>query len=160
MPSWLKSLVQKSNPAIDLVKAREGLRLKWYKDTLGKWTGGYGHLRLPGEEGMVITPALADSWLKGDIQTATSAATEQCSKLPFYTEEFLSTLVSVNFQLGTQWYTKFPKTWSLILSGKYDEAAWEAEDSDWAKQTPVRVRDFQRALWRLSCLYEVYSSLS
>ncbi len=155
IPSWLDSLVKRDRDDSELIKKREGLVLRIYKDTLGKLTAGYGHLLKPGEEKLVITQALADDWLSKDLTAAQNAATSQVAQLPFATEEFRETLISVNYQLGIAWYTKFPRTWSLMKEGKFDEAAWEAEDSAWAKQTPVRVRDFQRALWRLSCLYEV-----
>jgi hypothetical protein len=32
------------------------------------------------------------------------------------------------------------------MEGKYEEAAKEAENSKWFRQTPVRVKDFQGAL--------------
>lgn len=150
-------MLSRAYPAIELVKKREGLELKWYKDSLGKTTGGYGHLQLPHEVGTVVTKELAEKWLAQDMQVAMKAARLQATKLPFSSQEFEDVLVSVNFQLGTGWTEKFPKTWGLMLSGKYEEAAWEVENSLWAKQTPVRVRDLQRALWRLSLLQEVYS---
>ncbi len=155
IPSWLESLRARDRDDSELIKKREGLVLRVYKDTLGKLTAGYGHLIKPGEEKLTITEALASDWLKQDLTTASNAATAQVAQLPFSSEEFRETLISVNYQLGTGWTSKFPRTWSLMKEGKYDEAAWEAEDSAWAKQTPVRVRDLQRALWRLSCLYEV-----
>lgn len=131
-----------------LVKIREGLVLRWYKDTLGKWTGGYGHLRKPGEESLVVTQALSDRWLAEDLTAAVKAAKSQFSQLPLQSQELYEVLVSVNFQLGIKWYVKFPKTWNLMLAGRYYEAADEAEDSAWFRQTPVRVRDLQRALRR------------
>jgi hypothetical protein len=36
------------------------------------------------------------------------------------------------------------------MEGKYEEAAEEAGRSSWAKQTPVRVKDFQQALKALA----------
>ena len=109
---------------------------------------------------MVVTKELAEQWLAEDMQVAMKAARLQATKLPFSSQEIEDVLVSVNFQLGTGWTEKFPKTWGLMMSGKYEEAAWEAENSLWAKQTPVRVRDLQRALWRLSVLYEVSQAVS
>lgn len=157
-PSWLASLIGKPIPDIDLIKRREGLVLKWYKDTLGKWTGGYGHLRKPNEENIVITQAIADAWLQEDIGVARKSALAECEQLPFYTKELLDTLVSVNYQLGTEWEKKFTTTFGLMKQGRFGEAAVAAEDSLWAKQTPVRVRDFQKALWRCEALYEVYKA--
>lgn len=150
--SWLKSFLSQEADYIGLVKRREGLVLKWYTDSLGKWTGGYGHLQRPQDRGITITQAVADQWLKEDIQIALSAAQKQSSELPFVTPELFDVLVSVNFQLGTGWINTFKNTWALLKAGQYDKAAAESENSLWAKQTPVRVRDFQRALWRASVL--------
>lgn len=138
---------------------REGLILKWYKDSLGKLTGGYGHLQKPGEEKLVVTQALADKWFEEDIASAERAAEDQAKKLPFVTQELKDALVSVNFQLGIKWYEKFPRTWSYLVAGDYEKAAWESEDSLWAKQTPVRVRDFQRACWKAAVLKAAVEAL-
>jgi lysozyme len=156
-PSWLQSLVGQPIPDIDLIKKREGLVLKWYKDTLGHWTAGYGHLRKAGDPD-VVTQAIADTWLQEDIGTARASALAECEQLPFYTKELLDTLVSVNYQLGTAWEKKFPSTFGLMKEGKYDEAAWALESSLWNKQTPVRVRDLQRSLWRTQMLWEAYKA--
>ena len=150
--SWLKSFLSQEPDYIGLVKRREGLVLKWYTDSLGKPTGGYGHLQRPQDRGITITQAVADQWLKEDIQIALSAAQKQSAELPFVTPELFDVLVSVNFQLGINWTASFKNTWALLKAGQYDKAAAEAENSLWAKQTPVRVRDFQRALWRASVL--------
>lgn len=130
--------------------------MRWYKDSLGKLTGGYGHLQKPGEDKLVVTQALADKWLVEDIGAARLSALAECEQLPFYTQELLDVLVSVNYQMGTEWEKKFPSTFQLMKDGKFDEAAWALESSLWAKQTPVRVRDLQRALWRTMAFYEVY----
>lgn len=131
--------------------------LKVYKDSLGKLTAGYGHLIKPGEENLKITQELADKWFKEDIKEALEAAKVQASKLPYFTQELQDVLVSVNFQLGTGWTSKFTKTWGLMVKGEFDKAALEVENSLWHKQTPVRVRDLQRALWRASAFVEALS---
>jgi GH24 family phage-related lysozyme (muramidase) len=146
-----------SSKALDLIKKREGLILKVYKDSLGKLTAGYGHLIKPGEEALGITQTLSDRWLKEDYQGAYRAAQEQAATLPLWTQELEDVLISVNYQLGIKWTSKFPKTWAMMVEGKYEEAAREVEDSLWHKQTPVRVRDLQRALWRASLVKEFVS---
>lgn len=128
------------------------MRLKWYPDSLGKITGGYGHLQRPQDKGLDVTKERAEQWLKEDMALAIAAATKQADELPYVTPELYEVLVSVNFQLGTAWTSKFKNTWALLKAGQYDKAAVESENSLWAKQTPVRVRDFQRALWRASVL--------
>lgn len=103
-----------------------------------------------------MTKPLADMWFEEDIGDAEEAAAKQSNQLPFSTHDLENTLVSVNYQLGTAWTKKFKMTWALMLKGKFYEAADEAENSLWAKQTPVRVRDFQKALWRTQVLYDLY----
>lgn len=154
-PSWLASLLTAQGLSDKaLVKLREGLVLKWYKDSLGKTTGGYGHLQKPGEENIVVTQKVADEWLEKDLGAARISALAECEQLPLYSQELLDTLVSVNFQLGTEWEKKFPSTFALMKSGEFDQAAWALESSLWNKQTPVRVRDLQRALWRMQLIYD------
>lgn len=146
-------------PAEKLIKDREGLRLKVYKDSLGKPTAGYGHLLKPGEEKLAITQALADSWFQSDVAAALSAAKSQVKQLPFQTQELEDVLVSVNYQLGTNWASKFPRTWGYLIAGDFEHAASESEDSLWAKQTPIRVRDFQRICWRTALLKQTVEAL-
>lgn len=129
------------------MKAREGLVLKWYADSLGKITGGYGHLQRPQDKGLTVTKELAEKWLIEDMQTAEQAARNQALQMGRCSQEIYDVLISVNFQLGVNWTNKFKVTWGHLKAGRLDEAAWEAENSLWAKQTPVRVRDLQRALW-------------
>lgn len=107
---------------------------------------------------MTITKALADKWFVEDITASDMAATIQAGQLKHCTQELKDVLVSVNFQLGTSWISKFKKTWALMLAGDYVGAAWEAENSLWAKQTPVRVRDLQFALVRLDALKDIQNA--
>lgn len=158
-PNWLRSLISPEPKALELIKRREGLVLKVYKDSLGKLTAGYGHLIKPGEEALEITQSLADKWLIEDYQSALKAAKVQVKQLPFFTQELEDVLVSVNYQLGTGWTSKFKTTWGLLTQGRYEEAAREVENSLWHKQTPVRVRDFQRVLWRASLLKAISSQV-
>lgn len=129
--------------------------LRWYLDSLGKLTGGYGHLQRKGEEKLLITKAQADAWFEEDVGGAEDAAIKQSLSLPFVTQDLIDKLISVNFQLGTSWNTKFKMTWKYMTEGKYMSAAREAENSLWHKQTPIRVRDLQEALWRTQELYDL-----
>nr|WP_242389724.1 lysozyme [Kosakonia cowanii] len=50
---------------VALIKSFEGLRLEKYRDAVGKWTIGYGHLILPNENfPRPITEAEADALLR------------------------------------------------------------------------------------------------
>lgn len=132
-----------------LLKSREGEKLEVYNDSLKKPTVGIGHLVVPGDKlklGDTITAAQSAAFFKKDSAKASAAAKSQAAKAGIKDADFIVYLTSVNFQLGTSWHTKQKKTWALILDGKYEEAAKEAANSTWNKQTPVRVKDFQKAL--------------
>lgn len=132
--------------------------LHWYLDSLGKKTGGYGHLWVSGDP-LSFDQNIASKWLDKDSVKAATAATIQFESLPLQTQDLYDVLVSVNFQLGSGWYKKFPKTWKLMTQGAYPQAAIEAQDSDWYKQTPVRVKDLQKALNDAALLGKQYGDL-
>lgn len=123
--------------------------LKVYKDSLGILTVGIGHkvvgadkLKLNDE----IDQAKVDAFFAKDTAKAVAAAKSQAAKAGINDAQFIVYLASVNFQLGTNWNGIHKKTWKLIMDGDYEEAAQEAGRSRWAKQSPVRVKDFQKAL--------------
>jgi hypothetical protein len=97
-----------------------------------------------------ITDEQVSEFFKKDSAKAVSAAKTQASQAGISDSNFIVYLASVNFQLGTGWNKVHKKTWKLIMEGKYDEAADEAGKSSWAKQTPIRVKDFQQALRALA----------
>jgi len=164
--------VPKNTPAAEsrqvakkLIELREGRELKTYQHkmadgTLDKPTGGVGHVLTPAElrkypVGTEIPETVVDEWYRKDSDKAFLAAREQAKELG--RPDMIPALASVNFQLGTNWYkdVKQPdgtvkkghkNTWRLLKEGQWLEAAEEAANSRWAKQTPKRVDDFQRAI--------------
>lgn len=142
----------------ELVQLREGLRLHWYLDSLGKKTGGYGHLYRKGDPEM-FDLTVAEGWLHSDINSARVAAKKLFDQLPYQTQSLYDVLVSVCFQLGNNWYKEHKKTWKLMLEGAYALAAIEAQNSTWYKQTPVRVKDLQKALYEASILARSFKDL-
>lgn len=143
------------NNIVKHLKKREGVVYESYRDSLGKLTGGVGHLLSPREavlypEGTYIAPVMVDSWLVADIALAKKAAQRQCEELLEPSQQLEDALVHVNFQLGTSWNKIHKKTWKLMTQGRYEEAAVEAANSVWYRQTPVRVKDFQKALLKES----------
>lgn len=133
-----------------LMALREGVKYKVYYDSLGKPTGGEGHLLLPSDGlkvGDVITTATVRRWFTHDGASAMDKAVTLAREAGITSQPFLPYLASVCYQLGPNWATaKFPHTWTLIVSGLYKLAAAGLTGSDWAKETPVRVADFQAAL--------------
>ncbi|HTF90474.1 MAG TPA: glycoside hydrolase family protein [Planctomycetota bacterium] len=132
-----------------LLKEREGVKKKVYLDSRGKPTVGIGHLVTTADKlkvGDTITDQQVSAFFKKDSAAAVAAANSQASQAGISDSDFKVYLASVNFQLGTSWNTIHKKTWKLIMEKKYEEAAVEAGKSAWASQTPVRVKDFQKAL--------------
>ncbi len=143
--------VQVPKEIIEHLKLREGWREVVYFDSLGFPTCGMGHLLTKTENkkykvGETVPKAILEGWAKADSKKAYLAALAQAKELRIRDRNFIKVLTSVNFQLGTAWNTKHKKTWGFMTAHKWEEAALEAEDSRWFKQTPVRVRDFQAAL--------------
>jgi lysozyme len=135
-----------------LMALREGNRTDVYLDSLGKPTVGIGHLVVPGDNlkvGDKISKEQVTAFFKKDSAAALSAARAQAAEAGIKDSAFISYLASVNFQLGTGWTGKFPKTWKMIVDGQYEDAAKALDGTAWAKQTPVRVKDFQDALRKL-----------
>lgn len=139
---------------IEHLKSREGVRSCAYQDSEGHWTIGVGHLITDADPyarstSTCISDAEVDSLLRSDMAWAQSAAQSQMAELGLNCHEFLIDLVSVNYQLGSGWRSKFPTTWSQMRQGQYSEAADGLEGSLWNQQTPVRVDDFQQGLRQL-----------
>lgn len=145
-----------------LVVCEEGFRNCAYKDSVGKWTIGIGHLIVPGDgygPGTCLSDAQVWAQYERDVPRYKSAAAAQMSQLGENSHEFLLALVSVNYQLGTAWNTKkFPTGWGIMKQGRYSDAAakfesytcygcWNASVANGG--TPKRVAAFASALRNL-----------
>lgn len=130
---------------------REGVRNVVYKDSLGKPTGGVGHLILPSDNlsvGDTISTDTVERWLKEDSETAFQAALKQAKEIGIETDDFIIALTSVNFQLGSGWVRKFKTSYPNLVKGNWKKAIVGFKGSLWNKQTPVRVKDFVEAIER------------
>src|SRR5438105_8561524 len=84
-----------------LLRQREGVRTKVYKDSLGKPTVGIGHLVTPADKlkvGDEITDQQVSDFFKKDSASALSAAKSQAAKAGISDSNFIVYLASVNFQ--------------------------------------------------------------
>lgn len=114
--------------------------LKAYRDSLGYWTAGTGHLLLPQDkdwEGYTITLEQAEAWLDKDIE----AAHEMAFKLPEWascdTRCRCNALVELCFNMGTRWL-EFHEARAAWLAKRWNEAADQMAASLWAKQVGSR----------------------
>jgi lysozyme len=140
------------------ITKNEGYRSQVYKDSLGKDTIGIGHLLTDEEKrtGKIYGIDFTDGLTKDEAreilyQDYMKASKGADSVLDMYdidkedlTESQLNAINEMVFQLGPQGASKFKNTFNLIKQGEFEEAAKEAEDSLWFKQTPNRVRNFQK----------------
>ena len=99
--------------------------------------------------GDIVPQNILDNWLEQDSNKAWEAALTQAKELGINDIKFIESLASVNFQLGINWFKEHKKTWSYLKQKDYSNAADEAANSTWFKQTPVRVKDFQKAILQL-----------
>lgn len=130
----------------------EGRRNDVYPDSLGIPTVGIGHKVVPSDNltvGDVIADDRVNQLFAQDGSKALDAARAQAAQAGISDPEFILHLASVNLQLGTHWISPFSTTWGKIVAGDYAGAADGLNKSKWARQTPVRVQQFQRALLAL-----------
>ena len=114
----------------------EGLRLKPYKDSVGKLTIGIG--RNLDDVGISHDEALL--FLNNDIdRTEARLRTE----LPWYLnldDARKGVLVNMAFNMGVDKLLAFHNTLAFVQSGQYDKAADAMLDSLWAKQVGIRAK--------------------
>lgn len=146
-----------SEEYFDHLSLREGFRNRVYKDSLGNLTVGTGHLLTSEEcemykEGDLWEGDLEEQFRK-DAMDAYEAALEQAHAIGLgHCKELVEALGHVCFQLGTGWNKIHKATWRLMMNHQFIEAALEAQDSRWYRQTPIRVKDFQLGLAKANLL--------
>lgn len=136
---------------IEHMKLREGYELTVYLDSEGKPTVGIGHLVLKEDNlkvGDTITHEQAMAFFDKDIETAFKATFKQMVLLNQTDPDLVNVIVPLSYQAGSGWHQDFKETFQLMQKGKFMEAALEAENSLWNKQTPTRSTDFQLGLIR------------
>ena len=124
-----------SDQLIDYIKQAEGFRSLAYECPAGKLTVGYGKNieDLPGlteeqasvilQMDLVIAAKEVDTFAPKDIGPNRRAA-----------------LTAMVFQLGMPAVKKFKKMLAALEQGNWLEAADQAMDSKWARQTPSRAK--------------------
>ena len=132
----------------EMIKNHEGLKLKPYECTAGRWTIGYGHNLDAHKETppLSITQAQAEQYLDQDISTADC---DCVMRLPYFTyldEVRKAVLIDMCFNLGINGLLGFKKTNAAIMAKDYYTAAAEMLDSKWATQVGIRARRLSRMM--------------
>lgn len=124
----------------EYIKDHEGLRLKRYKDSVGKWTIGFGHLILPGEKYITITREQADLIFERDFQKHL----EQAKKFPGFDSlpyQKQTVIIDMCFNLGGSFFYSWPRFTKYMQEGNYAAAAAEIKTSRYYKQTGRRAKN-------------------
>ena len=114
----------------------EGLRLKPYLDTVGKFTIGIGR----NLDDVGISKEEADFLLSNDIAKVVQGLD---GALPWWrdlSEPRQRALANMAFNLGLQGLLKFKTTLGLLKSGDYQGAAKACLESKWASQVGARAQ--------------------
>lgn len=130
--------------ALDQLTRHEGLKLKPYRDTVGKLTIGVG--RNLDDVGISIDEAML--MLDNDFDTAEQ---ELQTRFPITRDmdgPRYYALVNMCFNLGITRLAMFKKMWAAIGDGDWDRAADEALDSKWARQVGNRATELAEMLRR------------
>lgn len=112
----------------------EGIRLDWYKDTEGYWTGGVGHKATKSDN--ITIPKNKDQWLEildNDIKNILIGL-----KVFVYRDAFFSlsqnrkiVIADMAYQMGIKGLTRFEKMWAAIKFKDFKKSGGEMKDSDW-----------------------------
>jgi lysozyme len=126
---------------IDVIKKHEGCRLDMYKDTVDVWTIGYGHNL---EEG--IDQETADFILARDLEKHSQELDKHKPYWREIPEQAQIVLLSMQFNMGWNRFSKFVKFWTAIEANDWKSAAIEMEDSRWWGQVKSRGPELQELL--------------
>ena len=125
----------------------EGSVLKVYRDHLGYFTVGVGHLILPSDEewgvgvGHPITQTRADELLFYDLANVLKECEDHFhNNWRDWPEEVKLIIANMAFNLGLPRLTAFKKMLTAINKKDYKTASAEGLDSRWAKQVHNRAR--------------------
>ena len=127
----------------DRIKKNEGYSDKPYKDQLGFYTIGYGHLIKEKENNYYIKKYNKDHFKKL-FEADFKKAQDQYKKKFFKKHHTISEkelLIEMLFQLGENGVSKFKKMLYFLNKKEKFMASLEMLDSLWYLQTPERVKN-------------------
>jgi lysozyme len=130
----------------DLLKQRlildEGLRLKPYRCSAGKYTIGVGH----NLEAKGISQKVADLILEEDMDEAINGADSLINNFSDLSKARQVVLCSMVFQMGLDGMKAWKNTLSCIQRGEFKSAAYNMGLSLWARQTPERAQRLMKMM--------------
>jgi lysozyme len=123
-----------------MIKKHEGVRDTPYKDSVGLWTVGVGHMigpTLPPEWNKKFSPQEIDQLFAKDFAEHKAAA----QRIPGF-EKLNSSgqaaVIDLTFNMGPAWFRKFPAASAALAKGDVQTFANEMQNSAWFKQVGNR----------------------
>ena len=138
----LSGITSDDKPIMAMIMDHEGVRNTPYKDSQGLWTIGVGHLigdgrslppqwnrQFSDDEVMAL---FAKDYLKHKAGAVRGPGYDKANQTG------RAALIDLAFNMGNNWYIKFPKATAALKAGDFDTASVEMIDSDWYKQVGRR----------------------
>ena len=125
------------------IKKNEGFSTLPYKDQLGNYTIGYGHLIRKKEITLFkkkLTKSFFQNLFENDFKIALEDYKKHFNKFSF-SQNIKELIIEMIFQMGIQNVLTFKKTLRHIKKNNKFLASLEMMDSTWYKQTPLRVEN-------------------
>ena len=126
-----------------MIIGHEGVRNRPYKDSLGLWTVGVGHLigdgkSLPKE----MDRKFSDSEISEMFEMDYAKHKKIAERTPGYNKANKAgqgAMIDLGFNMG-KWWPKWPNTSKALKAGDFDAAARGLEDSKWYTQVGNRAK--------------------
>jgi lysozyme len=134
--------------AAQLIKKHEGLRLKPYQCTEGRWTVGYGHNldshREPVPE--IISLQEAEDYFEADLAAAIHACVLLVPGWDLLDDVRQAVMIDMAFNLGPFGLENFKNMLTAISEKDWQLAALEMLNSRWAGQVDNRAIELARMM--------------
>ena len=127
----------------DMIKEHEGVRTRPYKDSLGLWTVGVGHLigdgkSLPSAWNREFSMSEVNALFDKDYEKHKKEAQSNVPGFNKFDSMGKGALIDLTFNMGGGWPRKFPNTSRKLGAGDTEGAARGLEDSLWYTQVGRR----------------------
>jgi GH24 family phage-related lysozyme (muramidase) len=128
--------------AMEMIKRHEGKRNTPYKDSLGLWTVGYGHLigdgrSLPAEWNRTFSDQEIDALFAQDFAKHKAGA-ERIPGFDKANDSGKAAIIDLTFNMGNAWYRRFPNASAALARGDFETFANEMQNSLWFRQVGRR----------------------